>query len=161
MMPGAPSEVTRSGSEAAHLHVLEEGRHRLGIFLRSRHHVQQHPAALDRKAPGRQNRFALGARPQTLGNAVDKQITNHVLAQIPLSSPHRTHAAQALCELLDKMTTIFPGFSPALSLRNAPAAAYRACLPRLSGRARNHGRRPGALIGAETGQSCATLCQEL
>jgi len=27
----------------------------------------------------------------------------------PLSSPHRTHAAQALCELLDKTATIFPG----------------------------------------------------
>ena len=27
----------------------------------------------------------------------------------PLSSPHRTHAAQALCEALDKAATIFPG----------------------------------------------------
>ena len=27
----------------------------------------------------------------------------------PLSSPHRTHAAQALCEVLNKAATIFPG----------------------------------------------------
>lgn len=27
----------------------------------------------------------------------------------PLSSPHRTHAAQALCEILNKTATIFPG----------------------------------------------------
>ena len=27
----------------------------------------------------------------------------------PLSSPHRTHAAQAVCEILDKTATIFPG----------------------------------------------------
>src|SRR5215475_5077858 len=27
----------------------------------------------------------------------------------PLSSPHRTHAAQALCEILDKTATTFPG----------------------------------------------------
>jgi transposase len=27
----------------------------------------------------------------------------------PLSSPHRTHAAQALCQMLDQMATIFPG----------------------------------------------------
>jgi hypothetical protein len=27
----------------------------------------------------------------------------------PLSSPHRTHAAQALCEMLDRTATIFPG----------------------------------------------------
>src|SRR5258705_3453550 len=27
----------------------------------------------------------------------------------PLSSPHRTHAAQALCEMLDQTATTFPG----------------------------------------------------
>jgi len=27
----------------------------------------------------------------------------------PLSSPHRTHAAKALCEMLDHTATIFPG----------------------------------------------------
>lgn len=27
----------------------------------------------------------------------------------PLSSPHRTHAAQALCQILDRTATIFPG----------------------------------------------------
>jgi hypothetical protein len=27
----------------------------------------------------------------------------------PLSSPHRTHAAQALCEVLDQTATVFPG----------------------------------------------------
>jgi Transposase protein len=27
----------------------------------------------------------------------------------PLSSPHRTHAAQALCEMIDQTATIFPG----------------------------------------------------
>ena len=32
---------------------------------------------------------------------------NLILA--PLSSPHRTHAAQTLCEILNKTATIFPG----------------------------------------------------
>ena len=27
----------------------------------------------------------------------------------PLSAPHRTHAINALCEILDKTTTVFPG----------------------------------------------------
>ena len=31
------------------------------------------------------------------------------LTLAPLSSPHRTHAAQALCVILDQTTTIFPG----------------------------------------------------
>ena len=45
----------------------------------------------------------------------------------PLSSPHRTHATQALCELLDKTETIFPGsrlrvrFTMRPSPRSAPA----------------------------------------
>ena len=64
--------------ETAPLHVLEERGHRLGIFLGACHHMQQHPTALDRKAPGRQNRLAFGARPQTLGNTVDKQIDDLV-----------------------------------------------------------------------------------
>ena len=46
--------------------------------------MQQHPAALHRKAPGRQNRLAFGARPQPLGDAIDKQIDDLVLAQVPL-----------------------------------------------------------------------------
>src|SRR3974390_252786 len=69
--------------QAAPLHVLEERRHRLGIFLRSCHQMQQHPTALNRKAPGRQNRLALGAGSQPLGNAVDKKVSDLVFAQVP------------------------------------------------------------------------------
>ena len=46
--------------------------------------MQQHATAFDRKAPGRQNRFAFGARPQSLGDAIDKQIRDLVFAQVPL-----------------------------------------------------------------------------
>jgi transposase len=35
--------------------------------------------------------------------------TELYLTLAPLSSPHRTHAAQALCELLEQTVTIFPG----------------------------------------------------
>jgi DNA topoisomerase IB len=70
--------------QATPLHVLEERSHRLGIFLGARHHVQQQATALDRKASGRQNRLSLGARPQTLGDAIHKQIRDLVLAQVTL-----------------------------------------------------------------------------
>jgi hypothetical protein len=33
----------------------------------------------------------------------------HYYGVAPLSSPHRTYAAQALCEMLDQTATIFPG----------------------------------------------------
>ena len=38
-------------------------------------------------------------------------VTDHELhiTLAPLSSPHRTRAAQALCEMLDQTATIFPG----------------------------------------------------
>jgi hypothetical protein len=45
----------------------------------------------------------------------------------PLSSPHRTHAAQALCVILDKMATIFPGSG--LRVHDASSAAYRLAFP--------------------------------
>ena len=70
--------------QAAPLHVLEERGHRLGIFFGARHHMQQHTTALNSKTPGRQNRLAFRARPQTLGDAIDKQIRDLVLAQVPL-----------------------------------------------------------------------------
>jgi hypothetical protein len=74
MMPVAQSEIAQQRIvEAAPLHVVEERSHRLGIFLRACHHVQQHPTALDRKPPGRQNWFAFGARPQPLGDTIEKQ----------------------------------------------------------------------------------------
>jgi hypothetical protein len=80
----------------------------------------------------------------------------------PLSSLHRTYAAQALCEILDQTATIFPGSPPPHALRGASATAYWARLPRLAGRAqRCHGCCPGSLIGIETGHFCATLCQEV
>ena len=44
----------------------------------------KHATAFDRKAPGRQDRLAFGARPQTLGDAIDKQIRYLVFAQVAL-----------------------------------------------------------------------------
>jgi hypothetical protein len=53
-----------------------------------RHQMQQHPAAFNRVAPRRQNRLALGTGPQTLGNAVNEQISDLVLTKVaPRASP--------------------------------------------------------------------------
>jgi len=70
--------------EAPHLHVLEERRHCLGIFLRPRHQMQQHAAALHRVSPSRQNRLALGTRTQPFGNAVNEQVGDMVFTQLTL-----------------------------------------------------------------------------
>src|SRR5436309_348643 len=85
MMPGAPSEVTSSGSFRPRLFMSSKNAITVSVsFFGARHHVQQHTTALNRKTPGRQNRLAFGTRPQTLGDAIDKQIRDLVLAQVPL-----------------------------------------------------------------------------
>jgi hypothetical protein len=81
MTPGAPSEVTNSGSLRPRPFVSSRRNHGLGVLLRTRHQMQQHAAAIDRVAPGRQHRFALRARSQPLGNAVDEQRGELVLAK--------------------------------------------------------------------------------
>ena len=60
------------------------------------------PASIKRGEPYLHELFA------TAGDIrVSDSALNITLA--PLSSPHRTHAAKALCEILDKTATIFPG----------------------------------------------------
>ena len=79
----------------------------------------------------------------------------------PLSSPHRTHAAQALCEVLDQTATVFPGSRLRHPLHRAPTTTHRPRLPRLPARApRSFRPHLGQLIDAETGHIRITLCQE-
>ena len=80
----------------------------------------------------------------------------------PLSSPHRTHAAQALCDLLDQTATIFPGSRSAHPLRRAAATTHRPRLSRFPTRTPRRFRPDlGPVIGERTGQFRATLCQEV
>jgi transposase len=58
-----------------------------------------------------------------------------------LSSPHRTHAAQALCELLDQTATIFPGSSLRLRFAVRPPPCIGLAFP---GSPRHHAARPSA-----------------
>ena len=82
----------------------------------------------------------------------DSALTDLTLA--PPSSPHRTHAAKALCEILDKTATIFPGSRLRIRFAMRPPRRIGLAFPgELSGPARHrHARYPGALIGDETGQ---------
>ena len=80
----------------------------------------------------------------------------------PLSSPHRTHAAQALCEMLDQTATLFPGSRlrmrfavrspPRIGLAFPGSRVERSATPAVA---------PVSPIGAKTGHFCATLCQEV
>ena len=69
-------------AEPAGAHVLEEGAHRLGVLLGARHQVQEHPGAGGGETPGRHHRLAALAGADALGDAVDEQIGDVVLAQV-------------------------------------------------------------------------------
>ncbi len=71
-------------AQAAGAHVLKEGRDRLPVLLRARHQVQQHLAPLGGEAPGGQDRLPALPGTQPLGDAVDEEIGDVVLAEIPL-----------------------------------------------------------------------------
>jgi hypothetical protein len=61
-------------AEPAAAHVLEEGAHRLGVLLGTRHQMQKHFGARCRKTPGGQHRLALLPGVDAFGDAVDEQI---------------------------------------------------------------------------------------
>ena len=80
----------------------------------------------------------------------------------PLSSPHRTHAAQALCEMLDQTATLFPGsrLRMRFAVRSPPRIGLAFPGSRVE-RSATTAVAPVSLIGAKTGHFCATLCQEV
>jgi hypothetical protein len=79
----------------------------------------------------------------------------------PLSSPHRTQAAQALCEMLDQTATIFPGshLRMRFTVRPPPRIGLASLARRSS--AASPRRCSGPLSGSKTGHFCARLCQEI
>ena len=69
--------------KAAGAQVLEEGGHRLAVLFRAGHQREQELLALGGETPGRQHRLAPLPRPDAPGDAVDEQIDDLVLAQVP------------------------------------------------------------------------------
>src|SRR6266540_2202295 len=80
----------------------------------------------------------------------------------PLSSPNRTRADKALCEILDQTATIFPGsrFRIRHAVRPPPHIGLSPSRPRRP-TAGPRGPAPPPLIGAGTGHFRATPGQEV
>ena len=79
----------------------------------------------------------------------------------PLSSPHRTRAAQALCDILDQTATIFPGSRLRLRFAVRPPPRISLAFPGSPTERSAAAALASAPIGAQTGQFRATLCQEV
>ena len=76
----------------------------------------------------------------------------------PLSSPHRTRAAQALCEVIDQTAIVFPGsrLRMRFAVRQPPCIGL--AFPSSPARRQPARGRPDR---RQTGHSDAAICQEL
>ena len=80
----------------------------------------------------------------------------------PLSSPHRTRVAQALCELLDQTATIFPGSRLRMRFAVRPLPCIGLAFPGPPApRSTTPATASTPLSRAETGHFCKALCQEV
>ena len=80
----------------------------------------------------------------------------------PLSSPHRTRAVQALCELLDQTATVFPGSRLRLRFAARPPPCIGLAFPRHAAHRSSSSaapRAPPSLLKPDTFLN--GLCQEV
>jgi hypothetical protein len=101
----------RDLSEAAVVKLASERKHLTDIIKMVAYQAESDLLALLRPHYARAEQEGRTLLHEIFAAAGDIRVsdTELHLTLAPLSSPHRTHAAQALCELLDQTATIFPG----------------------------------------------------
>ena len=92
--------------------------------------------------------------------AGDIRVTDRelLITLTPLSSPHRTRAAQALCEVLDQTATVFPGSRLRMRFVVRPPPCVGLAFPSSPGQCHTATALPDR---RQTGHFNATLCQEV
>jgi hypothetical protein len=101
----------RDLSEGALVKLATERKHLTDIIKMVAYQAESDLLALLRPHYARAEQEGRTLLHQIFATAGDIRVSNTELhiTLAPLSSPHRTHAAQALCELLDQTATVFPG----------------------------------------------------
>jgi transposase len=107
----APRVEIRDLSEGAVVRLASERKHLTDIIKMVAYQAESDLLALLRPHYARAEQEGRTLLQEMLAAAGDIRVSGTELhiTLAPLSSPHRTHAAQALCELLDQTATIFPG----------------------------------------------------
>jgi len=107
----APRVEIRDLSEGAVVKLASERKHLTDIIKMVAYQAESDLLALLRPHYARAEQEGRTLLHEIFAAAGDIRVsdTELHLTLAPLSSPHRTHAAQALCELLDQTATIFPG----------------------------------------------------
>jgi transposase len=109
---GLPKRVeVRDLSEPAVVKLATERKHLTDIIKMVAYQAESDLLALLRPHYARADQEGRTLLHELFSTAGDIRVGESELhiSLAPLSSPHRTHAAQALCELLDQTATIFPG----------------------------------------------------
>jgi transposase len=101
----------RDLSEGAVVKLATERKHLTDIIKMVAYQAESDLLALLRPHYARAEQEGRTLLHEIFAAAGDIRVSNTELhlTLAPLSSPHRTHAAQALCELLDQTATMFPG----------------------------------------------------
>jgi hypothetical protein len=101
----------RDGSERAMVKLATERKHLSDIIKMVAYQAESDLLAFLRPHYARVDQEGRTLLHELFATAGDIRLTEGELhiTLAPLSSPHRTHAAHALCEILDQTATIFPG----------------------------------------------------
>ena len=101
----------RDLSEGAVVKLATERKHLTDIIKMVAYQTESDLLALLRPHYGRAEQEGRTLLHEIFAAAGDIRVSDTELhiTLAPLSSPHRTHAAQALCEVLDQTATVFPG----------------------------------------------------
>jgi len=111
---GVPKRIEiRDLSERAVVRLATERKHLTDIIKMVAYQAESDLLALLRPHYARADQEGRTLLHELFATAGDIRVCNRELriTLAPLSSPHRTHAAEALCQVLDQTATVFPGSS--------------------------------------------------
>ena len=109
---GVPKRIEiRDLSERAMVRLAAERKHLTDIIKMLAYQAESDLLALLRPHYARADQEGRTLLHELFNSAGDIRLCDHQLyiTLAPLSSPHRTRAAQALCQILDQTATVFPG----------------------------------------------------
>ncbi|MBV8180397.1 MAG: helix-turn-helix domain-containing protein [Mycobacterium sp.] len=158
---GVPKRIEiRDLSERAVVRLATERKHLTDIIKMVAYQAESDLLALLRPHYARADQEGRTLLHELFATAGDIHVGDRELhiTLAPLSSPHRTRAAQALCEVLDQTATVFPGSRLRMRFVVRPPPCVGLAFPSSPGQCHTATALPDR---RQTGHFNATLCQEV
>jgi hypothetical protein len=154
----------RDLSERAVVKLATERKHLTDIIKMIAYQAESDLLALLRPHYARADQEGRTLLHELFATAGDIRVTDSELqiTLAPLSSPHRTYAAQALCEKLDQTAAIFPGSRLRMRFAVRPPPRIGLAFPGSPGELSTATAiAPARGSDPETRHFCAALCQDI